>query len=402
MINYETAMDLIGSLRAELGHERLPLSACNGRRLAADLHAKIPSPPFTNSAMDGFAVAGSDAVAGTPLTVSGTLFAKATRSDEIPAYQKGACVRIMTGAVLPPWADTVVPVELSEPASGGRVTLKEIPQAGENIRREGEDVTAGACLLKAGTRLDPERLMVAAAFGYPELDVAEQPRILLLATGDELCEPGETLPLGAVYNSSRYFLTAAVESLGLKIDRYATLADDEAAAAATLKSLLAASDRPTLILTTGAVSAGDKDFIPRLAAGLGFQALFHKVAIRPGKPVFLAETKRGAGSHAVWLGLPGNPISTCVGWHFFARPVLSAWIGAEPAPRRSVRLKNAVTKPEGMRCFYRAEVNGDYAWVGRSQGSAALAPSVNVEAYVVLPEGTARVAADTKVEALFV
>lgn len=408
MLDYTGAIALLQTLHTELGVERLPLSVCAERILGADLYAKIPSPPFTNSAMDGFAVRHDDTKG--PLVVSGTIFAKKQSDGDIPSYQPRTCVRIMTGAPLPEWADTVIPVEESEMVGEGRVAFKTIPALGSHIRRMGEDIAPGTLLLKAGMRLIPERLMVAAAFGCPELDVLEKPRVLLVSTGDELYEPSESLPLGGIYNSSRYFLTAAVQKLGLCVDTYVTIGDDALEAGAKIASLLAADPRPTLLLTTGAVSAGEKDFIPQVAQGLGFEALFHKVAIRPGKPVFVARRGKQAGkgltegqsSHLVWLGLPGNAISTCVGWHFFARPLLTAWVGMPPAERRVVKLKNAVTKPEGLRCFYRAEVNGDNAWVGRNQGSAELAPSINVEAYVDLPEGMARVAADSKVEALFV
>jgi molybdopterin molybdotransferase len=402
MLDYATALSRVDSLKAKavFNHERLPLQACSRRILAEDILAKIPSPVFTNSAMDGFAFKLADVNnSAAALRVDATLFAKALDPKDIPPYQKGSCVRIMTGAVVPSWADTVIPVEQCELTSDGHVLFKTLPTIGANIRLQGEDIKEGTVLLKAGAFLNPEKLMIAAAFGYPELNVEQLPRVILLTTGDELLEPSEVLPMGAIYNSNRYFLTSAIEKAGLKVDHYATLPDDSKKADHTLTSILGQDTRPTLILTTGAVSAGEKDFIPTLAEAMGFRSLFHRVAIRPGKPIFLASRN---DAQTVWLGMPGNPVSTCVGWHFFARPLLTAWAKVPPAERRMVKLKNAVTKPESVRCFYRAEVNEGYAWIGRNQGSAELAPSINTDAYVELPEGATRLAADTKVEAVFV
>jgi molybdopterin molybdotransferase len=217
--------------------------------------------------------------------------------------------------------------------------------------------------------------------------------VVVLSTGDELVEPGEPLPMGAIYNSSKTFLLASLASVGLEASAH-VVPDDEELAARFVGDLLA-DERPTLVLSTGAVSAGERDFVPGLAQRLGLEAQFHQVAIRPGKPVFLAQ--RGP---LVWLGLPGNPISTAVGWHFFARPLLQTIAGVAPAPQTQLTLANDVQKPEGLRCFFRAEVTGGRAWVAKRQGSAHFGASVNAGAYVVLPEGRGRFPAETRVEAI--
>ncbi len=152
-----------------------------------------------------------------------------------------------------------------------------------------------------------------------------------------------------------------------------TLSDDAVAARHYVERLLGEDKlrRPLILITTGAVSAGEADFIPKVGAELGFKAIFHKVAMRPGKPVFLAAREATPKTTAaVWLGLPGNPVSTCVGWHYFARPLLTTLAGAPVAEKRTLKLANEVRKPKGLRCFFRAEVSGSKAWVARRQGSA--------------------------------
>lgn len=395
MIRYDEALAIIQSLSLKKTIVDLPLERTLGLTLAKDVHALVPSPPYTNSAMDGFAVRHAEALAGA-LTVSGAVYAKAGATSALSQDGVASCVKIMTGGQLPTWADTVIPVEQSTIASDGRVSFSDIPNLGANIRHMGEDLQAGSALLLAGTRMDAERIMVAAAFGHRTLPVYARPKLVFISTGDELVEPGEPLPQGAVYNSSKYFLLAAAQSIGLFETPHITIPDDEVGAAKVVLDQLSGPGA-TILVTTGAVSAGDFDFIPKLGARLGFKALFHKVAIRPGKPVYLA-----AKDDAVWLGLPGNPISTAVGWHAFVRPLLTAVAGLPAAEKRTLLLKNEVRKPENLRCFFRAEVNGDKAWVGSRQGSAHFAASITNEAYVELPEGMARIPADTRVAAIIV
>ena len=400
ILSYTEAVEILRKVGATIaaGTETVALDDALGRKLATDIQATIDSPPFTNAAMDGFAMKREDALKG-PLKIAASIYAQAMEAHEIPAYQPGSCVRIMTGAMVPEWADTVIQVEKAT-LTGESVSFTDIPLLGASIRRRGEDLQAGALLLKRGTRLDAERIMVCAAFGHARLEVEEDLEIVILSTGDELAEPGTTLTPGTLYNSSRHFLTAAARALNTPVIARDTLRDDAELAAKALEAH-APRDRRRLILTTGAVSAGEKDFLPQVGAQLGFTAHVHKVSIRPGKPVYFATRGKTA-----WLGLPGNAISTCVGWHFFARPLIHAMTGRGAPERVRVELMNAVSKPADLRCFFRAEVNGAphnlKAWVGRKQGSAEFAPSIGLEAYVELPEGTASLAAGTSVEALLV
>jgi len=243
--------------------------------------------------------------------------------------------------------------------------------------------------------------MVAAAFGHTHVHVRAQPRVVIIGTGDELKEPGTQLRPGEIYNSSKFFLMAATQAAGLRDVSSITVSDDPNAAgqaiAAALRDVAGKPANPTLLVTTGAVSAGVKDFVPELARNLGFETLFHKVAIRPGKPVFAA--KRGAH---MWLGLPGNPISTAATWHYFARPLLAAWAGVPPPQKITMTLTTNVRKPEGLRCFFRAHYNKGLATVHQSQGSAHFRASTTANAYVEIPEGGTEAKSGMVVEGLLI
>ena len=238
--------------------------------------------------------------------------------------------------------------------------------------------------------------MVAAALGYDCLKVFERPRLAFLSTGDELTEVGRPLPFGGVYNSSKYFLLNAARELGITHATVTTIPDSLEAAEKFISNFCT-DGRATIIVSTGAVSMGEADFIPTLAAELGFEAHFHRIAIRPGKPAFFATR-----NNVAWLGLPGNPISTAIGWHILARPLLARWMNCSESHKTRLILKNEVKKPEELRCYFRAEINNGKAWVARRQGSADLAASVTCSAYVELPEGVGRFAPDTPVDAIII
>lgn len=395
MITYAEAMSLIHNLAPLTATESLPLALAAGRELAESLSATIPSPPFTNSAMDGFAVRHTDLKPDASLHIVGTVFARPIELADLPHANAGECIRIMTGGYLPEWADTVIPVEKAT-VVGEHVTFSDLPEMGVNIRRRGEDLRADTPLMPAGTLLNAERLMVLAAFGHAEVTVRAWPRVHLVATGDELTEPGQPLKPGAIYNSSRFFLTAATQALGLPLATSRTLPDRPREAGMAIQRILNEAG-PQLIVSTGAVSAGEADFIPALAIELGFTPLFHKVAMRPGKPIFVAQL-----GDTIWIGLPGNPVSTAVGWHHFVHPLVSHWAGLPGPRRRMMRLAHDVQKPEGLTCFFRAETRDDKAWLPRRQGSAEFAGSINQNAYVELPLGVTRLAADTLVSALLI
>ena len=397
MISYDEALELFRSqISFDMPVEKVRLQDADGRLLAEEVTAKIDSPSFTNSAMDGIACQFADI--NSELAITATVFAKSSESETDKKPQKNCCVKIMTGAPLPQWCDTVIPIENCELVAESTIRVREEFVAktiqGQHIRHKGEDLKQGSVLLREGETLSPVRLMVLAATGHESVNVYKRPKVHIISTGDELKPIGSPLEFGEIYNSSAVFLEASARKIGLTVASCTALKDDSDAFSKHLENISDESE-PSLIITTGAVSAGEKDFIPKLAVELGYEKLLHKVAIRPGKPLFVA--KRGK---SVWVGLPGNAVSTSVGWSIFIRPLLANWAAIACEPQKIVEIQNNVEKPNKFRCFYRAEINGNKAWVPKRQGSAQLASSLHADAYVILPEGHSKIKASTKVETI--
>ncbi len=395
LMSYDQAQEIIKKIPPYEDDEEVSLSDGLGRCLSQDATAEVCSPPFTNSAMDGYALVREEAQKGA-LEVTDTIYARPL--DKPPEKKPMGCIKVMTGAYVPNWADTIIPVE-DAIEKDGKVSFRDLGEAGRHFRKEAEDFKKGDVFLPKGSVLSPETLSTAAFLGLTHFKVKKRPRLVILSTGDELLMPGEKLPLGGIYNSSRFFLEAAFKKLGFEASVIKTIPDCEKLAAKEVEELLESHKEPTLFVTTGAVSAGDKDFIPLLARSLGFEALFHKVAIRPGKPVYLA-TK---GERFIWLGLPGNAVSTMVGFHFFARPLLNHWAGTAKPERITVTLENDVKKPHHLRCFWRASLDSiqGTARCLHSQGSSMLLASTQANAYIELPEGTDKVEAGTRIQAQY-
>ena len=395
MISLADARQVISGLPVTGRTQLLALEAAAGRVLASPVAARVPSPPFTNSAMDGFAFRHAD-VDGEPIPIVGSIHAGAAGAKLGRELLAGrAAVRIMTGAALPRWADTVVPVEQAVVLDQGRerpaLQLAKVPAKGAHVRQWGEDLKIGDHALAAGSRLTPERIMALAGLGIATVPVLAQPVLAVISTGDELCRPGESLGEGQIYNSTLPFLVAAARELCLPVIASVAVADDRVRAREQIEPILAGAEDPLVLLSTGAVSMGERDFVPDLARELGFEILFHKVAIRPGKPVMLARLRLVEGRQVYWLGLPGNQISTAVCWHVFARPLL-ARIGGWPAlPLEEFRLTEAADKPMGLACVVRAVAAPEHGPQAQrilgSQGSAALKSSLSATTYLELPAG---------------
>jgi molybdopterin molybdotransferase len=394
MISYAEAQNLLKTLHSNFPIEKVSLSDAAGRILAEPIKAPFDSPRFTNSAMDGYAFKRQDLAKFPDLKISSTRFA-----DELTAvdstYEAGVCMKIMTGAPVPRWADTVVPVEHTKVIDGGLIKILNFPDQGANIRVKGVDITEGTNIYSSGTYLSPEAVMIAANFGIQELAVKAKPRVLLISTGNELRELGDSLPAGTIYNSSKYFLASALkQQYGLKPELMLTISDEPETATSILEPHIE-TDAPSLVITTGAVSAGEKDFIPALAADLGFEQVFHKVAVRPGKPVFLARRR-----NILWMGIPGNPISTATSWHFFVRPLLSHWAGYPLPEFEKACISGDLKKPADLRCFFRGHIDGKLATVHNRQGSAEFLASLTSNAYIVLNEGEKIITHGTEVDVL--
>ena len=370
--------------------ESLPTYAALGRVLAQALVSPLDVPPADNTAMDGYALRAADvATVGTVLPVS----------QRIPAgvvgqpLAAGTAARIFTGAQVPPGADAVVMQEQCE-ALPGAVRVNTVPQAGQWVRRRGEDVTTGAVALAAGTRLTPQALGLAATIGAARVTVVRRPRVALFSTGDELVMPGEPLKPGGIYNSNRYTLLGLLHALGCEVSDLGIVPDNLAATRAALKS---AADEHDLILTSGGVSVGEEDHL-RPAAQAEGRIEFWQLSCKPGKPLAVgAITRSGAAGEALLMGLPGNPVSSFVTFLLTVAPVLRVLQGASAALPVAVPLVAAFDLPrtDKRREFLRARLTPE----GRlslfpNQSSGVLTSAVWADGLIDHPAGATIAAGD--------
>ena len=335
----------------------------DGRVLTEDVVSALQVPAFDNSSMDGYAVCAAD------LNQPGTVLRVTQR---IPAGHMGQplghgeAARIFTGAPVPPGADAVVmqeDTETLEPAGElPQVRVQITPQPGQWIRRSGEDVQKGSTVLRAGTRLSPAELGLAASLGLSHLTVTARPRVALFSTGDELVMPGdvvpEAMPPGAIYNSNRFFLKALLHRMGCEVSDLGIVPDQREATVAALKT---AADHHELILTSGGVSVGEEDHVKPAVQQLGQLDLW-QISMKPGKPFAYGQVRRSSQiGHAHFVGLPGNPVSSFVTFLLVVRPLLLQLQGAEPRPIRPWRLPAHFDLPKGdkRREFLRARRNGE-------------------------------------------
>ncbi len=408
----------------------LPLHEAAGRVLAGDVVSPIDVPAHDNSAMDGYAFAGSALRTDGPtlLRATGTVYAGKPLEGAVAA---GCCVRIMTGAVLPAGADTVVPLELAqvsgEPASAQVHIAPGVIRAGENRRRRGEDLAAGKPALRTGRVLRPADLGLVASLGLTRVRVMRPLKVALFSTGDEVVEPGAPLPEGCIYDSNRFSLGAAVRRLGFEVIDLGLVRDDRAALAAVIERAVREAD---VVITSGGVSAGDADYTRDILAQAG-DVSFWKVAMRPGRPFAFGPLRRpgtagavaaagraaggvatdgGAETTPSWLfALPGNPVAALVTFYAFVREALLVLAGAAPAPLPVLRARStvAIRKRPGRTEFQRAIVEpaadepSGGGWQVRlfgSQGAGVLRSMSEANALVVLGHAQGSVAAGEPVD----
>lgn len=319
-----------------------------GRVLAADLTAEIAVPAHPSSAMDGYAVRAADVDGGATLPLQGRSAAGRPLGEPLLA---GHAVRILTGAVLPEGADTVVMQEYCQ-EHDGKVTLTAEVIAGANCRPVGDDLAAGAVVLRRGARLRPQDVGAAASVGRGTLSVVRRLRVAVLATGDELRPPGETLPEGCIYDSNRHTISAALSALGAHVVDSRIVEDDPT----TVREVLAAAaSRVDLIVSTGGVSVGDEDHVRPAVQELG--ALdFWRLPVKPGGPVAV-----GHVAGVPFVGLPGNPVAALVAFWLTARPLALHLMGAADVPvaRFSAVADFAHRHRPGRREFLRARLVPD-------------------------------------------
>jgi molybdopterin molybdotransferase len=320
MISFDEAVRRAADAARPLGREPVPLAQAAGRVLAAPVVARVDSPPADCSAMDGYAVREADLPGS--LRLIGESFAG---SGFDGAIRPGACVRIFTGAPLPAGADRVV-IQEEAVREGALVAISGRPGPFRHIRLRGSDFRAGDILLEAGRRLDPRALVAAAAADLAEVEAWRRPAVLVLGTGDELAPPGEAQGRpGAIPESISFGVAALAESWGGASLGSRRLADDLPALERAAGEAL---ERADLVVVTGGASVGEKDYAKAMFEPHGLDLIFSKVAIKPGKPVWLGRT----GASLV-LGLPGNPTSAMVTARLLLAPLVAGLAGLAGALR---------------------------------------------------------------------
>lgn len=347
MIPYPKALEIIAAKTVPLAPVRVKLVDALGKVAAKTIVSDMAVPSFRNSMMDGFALLATDLnLKATTLPLLPNAIAAGNASA---MHQAGSCVEITTGAMLPDGCDTVVPVE-DVKVHADCVKFPAGVKAGQFVRPVGSDFAAGAVLLQAGERVHAGHIMALAAAGIAEVKARVLPEIFLFTTGNEVVESGtQPLPAGKIYNANAPFLLARLAEEGIAAHHGGALADDVAAFHAALDKVPAGS----IVITTGAISKGQWDFIPEALLARGAKIHFHRVAVRPAKPILFATLPCGT----LLLGLPGNPVSAAIGLRFFLLPLLRRMQQQPAEPPIMARLTTPYTKDNDFRHFLKAELS---------------------------------------------
>ncbi len=371
---------LVAGARPVTTTESIETAAALGRVLAEDLQAGIDSPPFDNSAVDGYAFAASDLRRGLE---DGLILSDRYIAGAMPGVLSPGCAaRVFTGSAIPAGADMVAMQEYCA-ADEGRVHIRGSVSAFANVRRRGEDIRSGDCVLPRGRRLRPQDLGLAAALGRAMLRVYRRPRVAILCTGNELTAPGAPLPPGHIHDTNGVMLAGLAQSQGCIVAGIERVADDIDATVMALTRLAAAAD---VVITSGGVSVGEEDHVKTALTRCG-QMAWWKVAIKPGKPFAC-----GTIADTPLLGLPGNPVSAFVTFCVLARPFLRRLQGIDdvlpaalPFPARFERA------PGARREYLRVRLEGTGADAGLAlagpQGSGMLTTIAQAHGLAVVPEG---------------
>ena len=394
MISVEEALQILRRVCVPSDAESVPLTSALHRVLARDIRSDVAWPPFDTSAMDGYAVRLADVSSGAAPAERPGLVAAGDQPGAPLA--PGEAVRVMTGAPIPEGTEAILPVE-DVRRENGRIVALAAARMGEHIRRRAEVVPEGATLLARGTRLSPSDLALAALAGSDPIDVHRRPRVSIAVTGSELVAASRRPGPGQLRDSNGPMLSALCAARGVAASLRVAVEDEDGA----VRRLFAETGpEENLLITSGGVSAGDLDLLPEEARRSGFEILFHRVAVRPGKPVAL-----GRRGKTLWLGLPGNPVSASVCFHLFARPALDGLEGdARPGPpvRRALLARDLTVK--GERETYRDAVleedgdSGARVSPSESRGSHDLLAHARANALIRIPAGAGNLRAGSPVD----
>ncbi len=389
MMSVDEAVGIIASrVVAVQDVETVALGDADGRFLAGEICAPLPLPPFTNSAVDGYAISSGDLPRQQEraFPVTGRIQAGAAASD---AIKPGHAVRIFTGAPMPPGADTVFMQEDVRIDGDGKVVLPAGLKPGANVRPAGEDIAAGHAALAAGQRLRPQDVALAAAFGLTHVGVRRRIRVAVFSTGNELVSPGASRAAAQLFDSNRFMLMAMLKRIGCEVSDLGILSDDRAALAQGLRKV---ADGHDLILTTGGVSTGEEDHVKAAVEGVGTLVLW-RMAIKPGRPVAM-----GIIGGTPFIGLPGNPVASFVTFVHVVRPTVLALAGARQAPlipmpvRSGFAYKKKIARREYVRVNLRRGPDGVLEAVKfPREGAGLLSSLVDTDGLVELGEAITRV-----------
>ncbi|WP_218242746.1 molybdopterin molybdotransferase MoeA [Comamonas fluminis] len=385
----EALQELLAHAQPLAGAQQVDTFEADGRVLLQAAVSPLQVPPQDNSAMDGYAVRVAECVNGDAVLPVSQRIPAGTAPDALVA---GSVARIFTGAPVPAGADAIVMQEDCEVLEDGRVRIKTQPEFGQWIRRSGEDITQGATVIEAGTRLTPAHLGLAASMGFARLPVARKPRVALFSTGDELVMPGTVAPQdmkpGSIYNSNRFFLRALLLRMGCEVTDLGIVPDDREA---TITALADAAIDHDVIVTSGGVSVGEEDHIKPAVQELGQLDLW-QISIKPGKPFAYGRVNREYGTgFAHFIGLPGNPVSSFVTFQVLVRPFLLRLQGVQNVLPRSIAARADFVWPKGdkRREFLRVRYNERGGLeLFRNQSSGVLTSTAWGDGVIDNPAGT--------------
>ncbi len=396
LLELDRAREVVLDSVCPLQEEAVALDDALGRVLSRGLSSSEPVPPFDSSAMDGFALRSGDLGAAreqAPVTLE--LVGESRAGHPMSgALGPGQAATISTGAMVPDGADAVVPLERAQ-AGDGRVQVRERVAAGNDIRRSGEDIPAGTLVLEAGRTLDPAAVGVAASLGQASLHCRRRPLVSVIATGDELLEPGAEPRPGAIYNSNSRAVPALARTVGALTTVPGAIGDDPEATREAIAGALAASD---VLVLCGGVSVGAHDHVRQTLAQLGAEQLFWGIALKPGKPTWF-----GTCEQQLVFGLPGNPVSAMVTFALLVAPALRALMGCTRIRREARGIlsrdyEKAPGRAHAVRCRLDAGPAGLYATPAGHQGSHVLSTMLDADALAIVPSATVRVGAGEQVE----
>lgn len=400
MINVEEALAHVGRTARRLATQSVPLREALGLRLAEAVASTVDSPPFDKSMLDGYAIQ-ADAPSPTRKIVAEVIAGDVPRHTVDP----GTTVRLMTGAPVPAGADAVVKHEDTKLLDESTV---ELPvgkiAAGAGIMRRGSSFHAGQQVLEAGRWLTPIDIGLLAEIGRDQVSVTPRPRVAVLATGNELVECGKPVTAGQIRNSNGPMLLAALEEMRVDAFDLGIGRDDRAA----LQSLIQQGLEQDVLLVTGGVSAGVMDLVPGVFAELGVVEVFHKVRMKPGKPLWFG-VREGNARRTLVFGLPGNPVSTLVSLELFVKPALRALAGEEFTTQRTVRgvLTEEVNHRGGRPTYNPCQIDFGRREAGKPvveplpwRGSADLAALTRANALAILPAGDYQLTAGQEVDVI--